>query len=234
VKGLRLFRNKATEFGGKILRMSLLQSDIVRPSVQREVPETAEPVRVLGPYKFTVEEYDALAELNVPQGKTELVYGEIIQIPPAGNGHSVALEHLRNLLRVHFSRPWFIRTQSTHRMDKHNAREPDIALLKSEPIDRAKLDELPILIVEIADSTLSYDLGRKRLFYANCDVPEYWVVDFRRKVVHVFRGPVVNATEAVQAYATEQIVGMDGELTMLAAPGAVIRVADFMPKSAIE
>jgi Uma2 family endonuclease len=33
------------------------------------------------------------------------------------------------------------------------------------------------LLIEVSDSTLEIDLGRKADLYANAGVPEYWVVD---------------------------------------------------------
>jgi Uma2 family endonuclease len=46
----------------------------------------------------------------------------------------------------------------------------------SKPID---VDEFgaPQLVVEIASTTLSDDIGRKRLLYERLEVQEYWVVD---------------------------------------------------------
>jgi Uma2 family endonuclease len=229
---LRLLRGKALGIGGILGSMSLLQSDMVKPSAPRNTQGDELPVYPPGPHKFTVEEYDALGQLNLPEGKTELVHGVIFHMPPAGNAHAYALELLRNRLFAYFPEPWFIRTQSTHRFSKYLAREPDIAVLTAAPIPGATLDEVPTLIVEISDATLSYDLGPKRLDYANHHVPEYWIVDIKRKVVHVFRGPVTSATEAELAYATQTIVDINGVLSPLAAPSAQIKVADFMPKAA--
>ena len=46
------------------------------------------------------------------------------------------------------------------------------------------------LVVEIADTTLSHDLGLKCRKYAEAGVPVYWVVDASRAVVHVHAEPV--------------------------------------------
>jgi Uma2 family endonuclease len=44
------------------------------------------------------------------------------------------------------------------------------------------------LIVEVADSSLAYDLGEKKIAYVRSGIPEYWVVDIPNETVHVFRG----------------------------------------------
>jgi Uma2 family endonuclease len=46
------------------------------------------------------------------------------------------------------------------------------------------------LLVEVADSSLAYDLGEKKAAYARAGIPEYWVVDLRHDVVVVCREPL--------------------------------------------
>jgi Uma2 family endonuclease len=45
------------------------------------------------------------------------------------------------------------------------------------------------LIVEVADSTLSDDLGEKLADYATAGLPEYWVVDVRGRQILQHSGP---------------------------------------------
>ena len=54
--------------------------------------------------------------------------------------------------------------------------EPDIVLTRYRG-DRAVPADMVALVVEIADTTLDIDLGRKAALYAAAGVPEYWVVD---------------------------------------------------------
>ncbi|OLP18749.1 hypothetical protein BST81_08885 [Leptolyngbya sp. 'hensonii'] len=55
----------------------------------------------------------------------------------------------------------------------------------SKPID---VDEFgaPDLVIEIASTTLSDDIGRKRLLYERLGIQEYWVVDVERGEVVAF------------------------------------------------
>ncbi len=204
---------------------------VVSTTVRPSVAEHHAP----GPHKFTIEEYFELARLNFISGRTELVSGEIIHMPPIGMGHSLALEDLRDLLRQAFPKPWCILTQSTHNLGPNDAREPDIRLLRESPPLTEIPGPIPVeLIVEIAATSLVIDLGEKRLQYARHQVPEYWVVDLKRSVVHVLREPNANATVAELAYRRVEVVGVTGTLRPLANPGATIKVADFMPSAAIE
>lgn len=54
------------------------------------------------------------------------------------------------------------------------------------PVDVDKFDP-PTLVVEIASTTLSDDLGRKRLLYERLGIQEYWVVDVNAGEVIAFR-----------------------------------------------
>lgn len=67
----------------------------------------------------------------------------------------------------------------------------DAALLRMPIAGRRLLraDEL-LLVVEVAETTPSRDLGKKRVRYAAAGIPEYWVVDSARSVVHVHRDPM--------------------------------------------
>ena len=46
-----------------------------------------------------------------------------------------------------------------------------------------------LLVVEVADSSLSYDLGRKAALYASFGVRELWVIDALKMTTRVFRKP---------------------------------------------
>ena len=46
-----------------------------------------------------------------------------------------------------------------------------------------------LLVVEIADSSLRYDIGRKAALYASFGVRELWVIDAVKLTTRVFRAP---------------------------------------------
>lgn len=65
--------------------------------------------------------------------------------------------------------------------------EPDIAIGE---VSDAKILPGPAMrvAVEVSDSTLDIDLGRKARLYAHYGVPEYWVVDVEGRVIHQMWG----------------------------------------------
>ena len=62
------------------------------------------------------------------------------------------------------------------------------------------------LIIEVADSSLSKDRGRKLRLYANCQVPEYWVVNLVERCIEVYRDVTGGAYAHVERYERGQSV----------------------------
>jgi Uma2 family endonuclease len=88
------------------------------------------------------------------------------------------------------------------------------------------------LLVEIADTTLSKDITTKAELYATAGIADYWVLDVENRQLHIFRDPqpLPLPTElAATAYQTHLTLGSNDTVSPLAAPNAVIRVADLLP-----
>jgi Uma2 family endonuclease len=67
----------------------------------------------------------------------------------------------------------------------------DAALLRAPLTDDRLLSPHDVgLVVEVAQTSLARDQGTKRVLYAAAAIPEYWVVDGDRAVVHVYREPL--------------------------------------------
>ncbi len=84
-----------------------------------------------------------------------------------------------------------IRIQSSVEFPEFDAQpEPDVvwAEAKSYARRRPQPDEV-LLLIEVADSSLSYDLGEKCQLYAEAGIRDYWVVDIPSRLIHVFRDP---------------------------------------------
>ena len=71
-----------------------------------------------------------------------------------------------------------------------------------------------LLVVEIADNSLVYDIGRKAALYASFGVRELWVVDAVRMTTGVFREP------ATEGYRDARDFGAADRLAPLFAPEA--------------
>jgi Uma2 family endonuclease len=80
-----------------------------------------------------------------------------------------------------------------------------------------------LLVVEVSDTTLRFDLRNKADLYARARIVEYWVADIagRRLIVH--RRPRVSGYAEILEYAETETVAS------LARPEGSVRVSDLLP-----
>lgn len=94
--------------------------------------------------------------------------------------------------------------------------EPDIVI--AEPGDGKMLAGPEVrLAVEISDSTLDMDLGRKARLYASHGVPEYWVVDVEARLIHQLWAPEGDA------YARRREVAFGERVEAVTVAGLVVK-----------
>ena len=190
--------------------------------------DAAAQVLAYRPYRLTVEQMMALVDAGLLSGRIELVDGELTEMAAQGNRHRNGITYSMVHLQRGWKLPRFISVQGTHRFTEHDGPEPDLCLLTAAPVPGALIDELPSLVVEVSDTTLAVDLGRKKRDYARFLVPEYWVLDVNGRRLFVHRDPVADAADAVSAWRDERIVPQDGTVSPLCVPGLTITVADLL------
>jgi Uma2 family endonuclease len=89
-----------------------------------------------------------------------------------------------------------------------NEPEPDLIVF-SRPYREFTANPQPSdlrLVVEISDSTLSFDLTTKARLYAGARIVEYWVVDIPGRRIIVHRDPQEGQYRSVIAYAEHESV----------------------------
>ena len=88
----------------------------------------------------------------------------------------------------------------------------------------------PVLVVEVAVSSLSLDRNHKGSLYARARLEDYWIVNLIDRVVEVYREPVVDATAPFGwRYASRQTLGAESHIAPLAAPSSRVSVSDLLP-----
>jgi len=78
-----------------------------------------------------------------------------------------------------------------------------------------------LLVVEIADSSFAYDVGRKAALYASFGVRELWVIHAVRLETRIHRGP------AAEGYRDEQDFAADEVLPPAFAPELAVTLASL-------
>lgn len=172
------------------------------------------------------ETYYRLAEQGYFQGRrVQLIEGEIVEMSPQKHPHAATIGLLHQMLSSLFGKDWWIREQLPLKLADNSEPEPDISVVPGSPRDYSDHPTTATLLVEVADRSLSFDKNRKLKLYASANIPEYWIVDLRKRRVLVFRQPVPGS----RTYEESFVRGDEESLETLAFPQTPIRVADILP-----
>jgi Uma2 family endonuclease len=179
------------------------------------------------PRLFNVDEYYAMGEAGVfaPGERVELLDGEILSMPPIGPRQTGGVNRLNAFLAQQFGRRAIVQVQNPVRLSNDSEPEPDIALLRPSDDFYSARHALPddvFALIEVADTSLSYDRGRKLKAYARSGIAEYWIVNVRDNQLEVYRQP------SGDDYA-QRIVRNSGEAIAFASfPDDVLQVDDLL------
>jgi Uma2 family endonuclease len=144
---------------------------------------------------LTTADYNRMVELGAFEHlhrKLELMRGEIREMNPAGPVHDDLIAYLtewsylstdRQLIRI------TVRT-GLELLELDSRPEPDLLWVRADRYrDRHPTAADVRLAIEVADSSLQYDLVQKSALYADANIMEYWIVDSQNRCIHVFRQP---------------------------------------------
>src|SRR3954465_10636748 len=141
--------------------------------------------------RFTVAELERMTEAGILEEdeRIELIGGEIVPMSPQGDEHE--------LLKAALNIDWAIRcpvetrfaVATTFRLSVDTYLEPDFVFFPKSSGIRGLNAATAKLVVELADSSLGYDLGRKAPLYASFGIIELWVIDAVRLITHIHREP---------------------------------------------
>jgi len=163
--------------------------------------------------------------------RVELIEGTIVQMPPQKNFHMIAIGLAEKALQAAFGPRHWLRIQGPLHLGRQSAPEPDLAVVPGGPRDYAAGHPTSaLLIVEISDTTLAYDRGRKASLYARAKVADYWIVNLIHGRLEVRRNPVPDPGERYGwRYQDVLLLGPQDRIAPLAAPKKRVLVADLLP-----
>jgi len=146
--------------------------------------------------------------------RIELIEGDMVDMAPIGIKHTAITNRLNELFVLALARSATVAVGGPVNLGDYSEPQPDLMLLRrradfysgkiAEPMD-------VLLLIEVSDSSLSYDQSVKWGMYARYGVAEYWVVDVegQRVVTYVEPAPTgygrksefaADATVAPQAF----------------------------------
>ncbi len=137
-----------------------------------------------GPRLLTIEEFEAIPDTTFPEGtRLELIEGLIYEKMGQNDPHITAIEAVAAALHEAFGAGFYLRVQGPLKLGGKSKPEPDMAVLRGtwRDYDGRRPDPLTDvpLVVEVSDSTLGDDRGRKVRLYAKHGIPEYWIVNLQ-------------------------------------------------------
>ncbi|MEM7062314.1 MAG: Uma2 family endonuclease [Cyanobacteria bacterium P01_B01_bin.77] len=140
--------------------------------------------------KWSVADYQHMRDLGIlDHRRCELINGEIWNMAPEGEFHRFinhrGVNYLRELMKgkaeIFEAHPITLAASEP---------EPDIAIVRLPDTRYLKHHPYPediYWLVEVADTTLAYDLETKRKIYATAGIQEYWVIDVTGRQLTLFR-----------------------------------------------
>ncbi len=175
---------------------------------------------------LTVEQFHKMADAGVFQGtdRIELIEGEMFEMAPIGHAHAYRVNQVGSLLGRAVGDQAIVWNQNPIALPPNNELQPDLVLL--EPKREKFKNQLPtasdvLLIVEVADTSLTYDRDVKTPIYAANQIREVWVMDIRQELLLVFRNPIGNA------YAQLLTLRKQDSISPEMLPTVAIRVSDL-------
>ncbi len=171
------------------------------------------------------EEYDRLVAAGAfrPEARVQLIQGEIVEMTPQSAAHAAAVELAQSVLQA-LGPEYFIRVQLPLVLGAESEPEPDLAVVAGPP--RTRADHHPttaVLVVEVADTTLDFDRGRKQQMYAQARIPEYWIVNLVDGMLEVYRDPQGSA------YRTTLRLAPGETIAPLARPAVQMKAGNLFP-----
>jgi Uma2 family endonuclease len=181
---------------------------------------------------WTQAEYYKMGEAGLfDSTHTELIEGQVIEMSPIGSRHRTAVVLVAEALRQIFMAGYFIQVQGPLDLGQTSEPEPDVAVISGKPRDyKDAHPTTAVLVVEVADTSLTYDRTIKASLYAKAGIPDYWLLNLNDRRLEIRRNPVPDQSQALGfGYADIMILAETDSVEPLRAPGAAIAVADLLP-----
>ena len=123
-------------------------------------------------------EYDKLVDLGMFEDeRVELLRGMLVTMSPQGAPHAtISGWFVHRLARLLDDRDFDVRGHSPYAASDDSEPEPDVSVSRRVP-SLFEHPTQPLLLIEVAESSVRKDNRIKAPIYAEAGAPEYWIVD---------------------------------------------------------
>lgn len=178
-------------------------------------------------YRFTVDEYERMAgDLDDPQ--VELIDGYVVKKMGKKPPHIWAAGSVLEALETLLPHGWSWRKEDPVRIPDFDEPEPDVVIVRGTREDYRRRIPGPAdvaLLVEVAETSLERDRGKKLTAYAKGDIPLYWIVNLVDAQVEVYSSPGLDGYQSSQVFKA----GQDVPVVIDGHEVGRIAVADILP-----
>jgi Uma2 family endonuclease len=181
------------------------------------------------PRRWTRKEYHRAAELGIfqPDERLELLDGEILQkMSPQNPPHAAGVGKTARVLERAFGSGHDVRRQLPLVLGTRGEPEPDLVVVPGAPEEYATRHPTSAdarLVVEVSDTSLRLDRGRKLAAYARAGISEYWILNLPERQLEVYREPAGARYRSITFYRDQETIAP------LLAPQSPVRVSDLLP-----
>lgn len=173
-------------------------------------------------HRLTRAEYYRMGEVGILKhdDRVELLDGQLVDMSPIGPRHAIVTETLTEMLVQAFAGRASVRCQLPVTLDDGSEPQPDFALVRRPwsgyPHAHPTVGDV-FLLIEVSDSSLTFDRTVKLPLYARAGIREVWIVDLTSDRVMVCRSP------SGHFYRSVSRVDSSGQLDVEALPGVTLQ-----------
>ena len=183
---------------------------------------------VLRRYRFTVDEYERLAQAGVLTqcDRVELLDGEIVEMTPIGDRHAGIVARLTSLFSRCLGDRSIVWAQNPVQLRVvRSIPQPDVVLVRARSdfytTGKPGPDDV-LLLIEVMDTSAETDRRVKLPLYARAGIAEAWLLDLTTDRIEVFRRPTANG------YGETETLGRGERMAPRAFPDLSLTVDDLL------
>jgi Uma2 family endonuclease len=163
--------------------------------------------------RITVDDYERM----IAEGRfepreehhVELLEGEIVSMSPINPGHSNAVRELNewSVLNAPLAEVQIQGQDPVGIPELDSVPQPDLVWIRRGKYRRKRPKSADVrLLVEVADTSLAQDRGRKARIYAEAGVPDYWIVNLRDECIEVHRDPLGDTYRSMTVFRSGEVI----------------------------
>lgn len=173
--------------------------------------------------RWTTDDLIRMVEVGLlgERDRVELIGGEIVPMAPAGRRHEVVRDEVVRFWSRRLPADVWVSVEPQFNLDANAYTEPDILVLPWSIKTFDLLGPDALVVVEVAETSLAYDIGTKAKVYASYGVREYWVINAVTLETHV------HTTPGEDGYISRILHPPTAALTPHLAPPLTVRLADL-------